>query len=133
MAKAKTSDAFPSLANATPSYLIDEIKRLRDIQKNAKALEGYLSEGLKARFQDDKGNPTPLTEGNKKEFAGKQFKSDNYVLTVEYVEQNRLDGDALRAAEPEIAAKYVKSIAFNQFKFEALPPPIDATVTEVKP
>lgn len=133
MAKAKTSDAFPSLANVTVPYLIDEIKRLRDVQKDAKALEGYLAEGLKARFQDADGHPTPLTESNKKEFAGKTFKSDNYVLTVEYVEQSRLDGDALRAAEPEIAAKYVKPVVFNQFKFEALPPVIEGTATEVKP
>lgn len=131
MAKAKTATEFPNLANATQAFLIDEIKRLRDVQKQAKALEGYYAEGLKSRFQDENGNPTPLTEANKKSFAGKQFKSDNNILTVEYVEQARLDGEGIRADYPEIAAKYVKPIAFTQFKFEPIQT-IDAVATEVK-
>lgn len=48
-----TKRELPNLENATPGFLIDAIKEQRDIQKDAKFLEGVYREALDSR-KDEK-------------------------------------------------------------------------------
>lgn len=113
---------LPNLGNATQEFLIDEIAKLRDEQKDLKWLEGVYAEAVKARFHDAEGRVTPLTESNKAEMAGKVFAGTTHVLEIQYVEQSRMNTELFKAEQPEMYRKYVKTIDFNQFKFTPLPP-----------
>lgn len=123
---------MPNLSNATQEFLIDEIARLRDEQKDLEWLEGVYKEAVKARFHDANGNVTPLTDSNKAEMAGKVFNGNKFSLEVQYVSQSRINTELFKAEQPEMYKKYIKDINFNQFKFAPLANVIEGTATEVK-
>lgn len=91
---AKTRE-LPNLENATPSFLIDSIAEQREIQKDAKFLEGVYREALTSR----------LAEGQT------AIEGDKYVGNLSTSDVERIDTEAVRQAfsrEELITLKFLK-------------------------
>jgi hypothetical protein len=102
----KTTKIIPNLENATPSFLVDEIAKLRLEANRIKFLDGIYKNALRARASEQQLNGNEQIEGT--EFIG----------SYENVTQERIDSDAVRAHfanDPEGLRKVMKIIEFPQF------------------
>jgi hypothetical protein len=106
MAKSATDKTIPNLENATPGFLVDEIKRLRVEASRLKFLEGVYKQALEARLTPEQLSGVTMVEGEK-----------NYGMRKKMT-QERVDTDAVREYfknDPEELAKCMKLIEFWQW------------------
>jgi hypothetical protein len=91
---------MPNLENATPQFLIDELGEVRERIKVLQKYEGLYKAALEARLGD-------IT----------RMQSERYSLLVKHVDQERLDGDKVKAflEAQGVLKDYQKVISFKQF------------------
>lgn len=96
-----TKQELPNLANATPSFLIDEMGKLRAEIKKLQQLEGYYKEGLKARWPEDETS----------------LDGETYSCNKENVVQFRLNTEMIRAdMDEDWIRDHSKTLSYSQFK-----------------
>lgn len=91
----------PDLSNATPEGLVDELGRVRRIMSRFKAYEGFLKEGLKARWPKTEDPNKEMIMGEDGEPRIKMVpvtsvRGEIYGAEWSEVTQNRVDMDAIR-------------------------------------
>lgn len=104
-----TKRELPNLDNATVGFLLDQIATQREIQKEAKFLEGVYRQALDSR-RDLKAN---------------SVESELYVGQYVEAAQERLDSDAIRnsVSHDDLVAKgWLKVIPVVTLKIVAKPP-----------
>jgi hypothetical protein len=102
----------PNLENATPSFLIDEIGRMRVEAARLQFLDGIYKSALKARVTDLQLN------------GGSFIKGEKFVGDYEQKTQERVDTAAVREHfknDPEILAKLIKIVTFKQLNTKPNP------------
>lgn len=98
-----TKQEMPNLANATPSFLIDEMGRIRSEVKKLEQMEGYYKEALKAQW------PEGETQEDGEIYAAERI----------YVVQGRLDTAKIREDMSEDWLKdHSKETSYYQFKIK---------------
>lgn len=108
------SEVVAGLANATPEYLLTEIKTLRDWQKALKKLEGVHQNMLYARLDP------PLSSETYAEYADRELRGvegSEVSATIKHVVQARFDTKAFEKDHPDLKKKYTKITEFVQLKF----------------
>jgi hypothetical protein len=97
---------IPNLDNATPEGLIDQIFEQREIQKNAKQLEGILRQRFDTLIGDKK-----------------TCESETCVAMITTTSQDRLNTEMIRAEmTPEWIQKYSKVTPMTTLKITAKKP-----------
>lgn len=95
----------PDLSNATPTYLLDEIGRIRVESNRLKFIETIFKDALRSRVTGTQlSGEDPII-------------GERYVGYYEDVTQSRIDADAVRAHfrnDPETLAKLCKTISYPQ-------------------
>ena len=92
---------MPNLANATPSFLIDEMGRLRAEIKKLEQMEGYYKEALKAQWPEGE----------------KSHEGENYLAERLYVVQSRLDSAKIKEdMDEDWMSEHSKEVSYYQFK-----------------
>lgn len=92
---------LPDLRNATESFLVDEVKGVREVLSWAKKMDAYLSTALKSRM------------GTNKQAIG-----DEYVAQLNTVTQERISPDLCREIlDPETLARVTTTIEFEALTF----------------
>ncbi len=95
----------PDLANATPTYLVDELGSIREQLANLKKMEGFLKEALLARSD------------------GKiAIEGEIFVAAITDRSQQRLDTAGLKEEfGPEWYEDHTKTIEFKEVRTTRLP------------
>jgi hypothetical protein len=99
-----TDRTIPNLENATPTYLIDEIARMRVEAARLKFLDGIYKQALEARITDEQKSGEVSIEG--------LSSLGNYRVQT----QERIDSDAVKEYfkdKPEELKKVMKVIEFK--------------------
>lgn len=106
MAEAKQ---VPDLSNATPTYLLDEIGRIRAEASRLKFVEGVFKDALRGRI-------------SKAQLKGEEpILGEKFVGFYEEITQSRIDSDAVRgyfANDPETLARLSKTISYPQLNIK---------------
>jgi len=100
----KGDRTIPNLENATPSFLLDEIARMRVEASRLKFLDGVYKQALEARLTEDE-----LTKG-------KMIEGSRYTGTYSTQTQERVDTEAVKEYfkdKPEELAKVMRIISFK--------------------
>lgn len=95
----------PDLTNATPTFLLDEIGRIRVEASRLKFMEGVYKDALRGRITNAQLHGEEPIVGEK------------YVGYYEDISQVRIDSDAVRgyfANDPETLQKLSKTISYPQ-------------------
>lgn len=109
----------PNLANATDTFLVDEIARCSMMMSHLKKLQGTYKEALYAR--KGKGD---------QEIPGEMFK-----VMVKTAPRNAISADLVRELHPEIVAEVTKSTDVTTMRVGALEevnPTINALIEQLK-
>lgn len=110
--KKKADRTIPDLSNATSSFLIDEIGRMRAEAARLKFLDGVYKQALEAR----------ITE---KQAAGSEFiRGEFFIGDYKEMTTERIDSDAVRqhfADDPEGLRKVMRVITFKQLSTKVKP------------
>lgn len=108
--KTKTTRGMPNIDNATVGFLMDEVGRVRDLQKVLKKHEGFFLEAMKARHDP------PIVEANGSLLDKVEIKGENYTGTISFVEQLRFDTETFQKDHPDLYAQYKKPLTFFTIK-----------------
>jgi len=92
---------MPNLANATPSFLVDELGALKRQISDLEKTEAFLKEALKARLKDQRT------------VVGEQF-----TMIITTVTQERIDPNKVRELlTPKQLEKVINAVTFDQMRF----------------
>lgn len=97
------------LHNLSQEVLVDMIVEARQQQKALKQQEGLLTEALK-------GKTTPPLASSPEPWDGRKIQgtTPSHALQVRVVKQERFDTKGFKAAHPDIAQKFTKTLVFTQ-------------------
>lgn len=97
---------LPKLDNATPGFIVDELGKAREQEKEAKFWVGFYKDQLRAKFPN-------LTE---------DVMGEVYCADVVEVVQERFDTERFKADYPELYQEYKKTVEFEQVKTSKIVP-----------
>ncbi|MGD9727634.1 MAG: hypothetical protein AB7L09_21500 [Nitrospira sp.] len=116
LTKVKPKEFIESHANATPAFLVDQLRYYRDAENLAKGQSGLIKTMLFARVDPPIQNDASVTDIS--QYHNRTLKGETRSATVKYVQQSRFDQEAFQKDHPDLFEKYQKTIAFLQVDFD---------------
>jgi hypothetical protein len=116
--------SVPDLSNATPTFLLDEVGRIRAEANRLKFLEGVYKDALRARITTQQLNGEEPILG------------DKYVGYYENISQVRIDSEAVREHfrnDPDTLEKLCKVIEYPQLNVKPKETQTQPTTTPTTP